>query len=92
MLSKVYGSNQSFQGQIRRFKRLDGLGRERTREKGVTNERSLSQENLVAAFESELGARVYGAKLGAKIRGAEVPATLAPPRLLRYPRPRTSAP
>jgi len=32
LLAKMYGSNPSIQGQIRRFKRLDGVGRGRNRE------------------------------------------------------------
>ena len=44
LLAKMYGSNPSIQGQIRRFKRLGGLGRERNREGGGRNESSLGKE------------------------------------------------
>ena len=90
MLAKMYGSNPSIQGQIRRFKRLDGLGRGRTREVGGRNESSLSKGNLAVGFESMLGARVRGsevgatdlvADLGAMFSSAEVPATSTPPRM-----------
>ena len=75
MLAKMYGSNPSIQGQIRRFKRLGGLGRERNREGGERNESSLGKENLAVGFECMLGAIIHGAEVSAKICGAEVPAT-----------------
>ena len=75
MLAKMYGSNPSIQGQIRRFKRLGGLGRERTREGGGRNESSLGKGNLVVGFESMLGARIHGFEFGAEIHGSEVRAT-----------------
>ena len=74
LLSKIYGSNPTFQGQIARFKRLDGLGRAKTREQGGRNERSLGQGNLGVGFESEVGAEIHG---------SDLPATSAPPWLPR---------
>ena len=75
MLVKMYGLNPSIQGQIYRFKRLGGLGRGRTREKGGRNESSLGKRNLAVGFESMLGARIHGSELGAEIHGSEVGAT-----------------
>jgi len=75
LLAKMYGSNPSIQGQIHRFKRLDGLGRGRTREGGGRNESSIGKENLAVGFESMLGARIHGSELGAEIHGSEVGAT-----------------
>ena len=72
MLVKMYGSNPSIQGQIRRFKRLGELGRGRNREGGGRNESSLGQGNLAVDFESMLGARIHGSEVGAKICGAEL--------------------
>ena len=72
MLAKMYGSNPSIQGQIRRFKRLGGLGRGRTREEGGRNESSLGTENLAMGFESMLDARIHGSELGAKIYGVDL--------------------
>ena len=72
LLAKMYGSNPSIQGQIRRFKRLGGLGRGRTREGGGRNESSLGKGNLTVDFESMLGARIHGSEVGAKICGAEL--------------------
>ena len=101
MPAKMYGSNPSIQGQIRRFKRLDGLGRGRNREGGGRNESSLSKKNLAVGFESMLGARIHGSDVGAKIcgadlgamySGAEVPATSTPPRMPCCARPGTSEP
>jgi hypothetical protein len=86
LLSKIYGSNPTFQCQIARFKRLGGLGRAKIREQGGRNERSLSQGNLGVGFESELGtmdlgskvgAETHGSYLGARVRGADLPATSA---------------
>ena len=65
MLAKMYGSNPSIQGQIRRFKRLGGLGRGRNREGGGRNESSLGKGNLAVGFECMLGVRIHGAELGA---------------------------
>jgi len=99
LLAKINGSNLSFQGQIRRFKRLNELGRVKTRERGGTNESSLGQGNLAMIFESMLGAKIHGSEVGAKLHGSElgvkicgseVPATSAPPRLPCYARPGTS--
>ena len=89
MLAKMYVSNPSIQGQIRRFKRLGGLGRGRNREGGGRNESSLGKENLAVGLESMLGVRIHGAKVGAKICGAEVPATSTPPRMPCCARPGT---
>ena len=83
MLAKMYGSNPSIQGQIRRFKRLDGLGRGRTREVGGRNESSIGKGNLAVGLESMLGA-MYS--------GAEVPATSKPPRMPCCARPGTLEP
>ena len=97
----MYGSNSSIQGQIRRFKRLDGLGRGRNREGGGRNESSLGKGNLVVGFECMLGARIHGSVVGAKIcgteigamySGAEVPATSTPPRMPCCAQPGTSEP
>ena len=88
-LAKMYGSNLSTQCQIRRFKRLGGLGRERTREGGGRNESILGKGNLAVGFESMLGPRIHGselgatdlgAELGARICGSEEPATSTPSR------------
>ena len=76
MLVKMYGSNSSIQGQIHRFKRLDGLGRGRNREGGGRNESSLGKGNLAAGFESILGARIHGSEVGAKICGADLSAKI----------------
>ena len=78
MLSKIYGSNPTFQGQIARFKRLDGLGRAKTREQGGRNERSIGQGNLGVGFESEVGVKICGSEVGAMSRGADLPTTSAP--------------
>ena len=75
LLAKMYGSNLSIQGQIRRFKRLGGLGRGRTREVGGRNESNLGKGNLAVGFESMLGAKICGSELGAMYSGAEVPNT-----------------
>ena len=75
LLAKIYGSNLSFQGQIHRFKKLDGLGRARTREGGGRNKSSLSKGNLAVGFEFMLDARIHGSELGAEIHGSEVKAT-----------------
>ena len=77
MLLKIYKSDQSFQDANSRFKRLDELGRGRTRKGRGTNETSLGQGKTAVGFESRLGAVMYGAELGATnlgvmIRGAEV--------------------
>ena len=72
MLTKMYGSNPSIQGQFRRFKRLGGLGRVRNREGGGRNKSSLGKGNLAVGFECMLGARIHGAELGAKICGADL--------------------
>ena len=53
--AKMYGSNPSIEGQIRRFKRLGELGRGRTREGGGRNESILGKGNLAVGFESMLG-------------------------------------
>ena len=101
LLAKMYGSNPSIQGQIRRFKRLGGLGRGRTREEGGRNESSLGKGNLTVGFESMLGAKIHGFEVGAKICGAnlramyygtEVPATSTPPRMPCCAQPGTSEP
>jgi len=84
LLAKMYGSNPSIQGQIHRFKRLGGLGRGRTRERGGRNESSLGKGNLAMGFESMLG--------GARIHGSEVPATSTPPRMACCAWPGTSEP
>ena len=90
MLVKMYGSNLSIQGQIRRFKRLGGLGRGRNQERGGRNESSLGKGNLAVGFECMLGAIIHGAEVSAKIcgaelgamySGAEVPATSTSPRI-----------
>ena len=75
LLVKMYGSNPSIQCQIRRFKRLGGLGRGRNQEGGGRNESSLSKGNLAVGFESMLGARIHGSELRAKIHGSKVGAT-----------------
>ena len=85
LLAKMYGSNPSIQGQIRRFKRLGGLGRGRNREGGGRNESSVGKGNLASGLESMLSARTHGAEVDAKIyggaelgamfSGAEVPVT-----------------
>ena len=92
MLAKMYGSNLSIQGQIRRFKRLGGLGRGRNREGGGRNESNLGKRNLAVGFECMLGTRIHGSEVGAKICGAEVPATSMPPRMPCRARPGTSEP
>jgi len=71
----MYGSNPRIQGQIRRFKRLGGLGRGRTREGGGRNESILGKGNLAVGFESMLGPRIHGSELGAEIHGSEPGAT-----------------
>ena len=76
LLSKIYGSNPTFQGQIARFKRLDGLGRGKTREQGGRNERSLGQRNLDVGFESELSAMDLGSEVSAETHGSEVGAKI----------------
>ena len=68
----MYGSNPNIQGQIRRFKRLGGLGRGRNREGGGKNGSSLGKENLAVGFECMLGAIMHGAEVSAKICGAEL--------------------
>ena len=72
LLAKMYGSNLSIQGQIRRFKRLGGLRRRRNREGGGRNESSVGKGNLASGFECMLGARTHGARVSAKICGAEL--------------------
>ena len=67
LLAKMYGSNPSIQGQIRRFKRLGGLGRGRNREGGGRNESSLGKRNLAVGLESMLGARIHGSEVGAEL-------------------------
>ena len=72
LLVKMYGSNSSIQGQIRRFKRLDGLGRGRNREGGGRNESSVGKgRSLASGYKSMLGAMDLGTEIGAKICGAE---------------------
>ena len=83
MLSKIYRSNQGFQGPICRFVRLGEVGREKTREGGERRGRTLGQEGwaevkcwkLGASYSStELGAKIYGAELGARVTSAELTA------------------
>ena len=101
MLAKMYGSNPSIQGQIRRFKRLGGLRRGRNREGGGRNDSSLGKGNLATRIEIMLGARIHGSEVGDKIccaelsamySGVEVPAMSTPPRMPYCARPGTSEP
>ena len=96
LLAKMYGSNPSIQCQIRRFKRLGGLGRGRNQEGGGRNESGLGKENLAVGFESMLGARIHGSEVDAKIYGAELSAEVlamsTPPRMPCCAQPDTSEP
>jgi len=46
LLSKIYGSNTTFQGQIARFKRLGGLGREKPKNKEEEMKGASARETL----------------------------------------------
>ena len=81
LLAKMYGSNPSIQGQIHRFKRLDGLGRGRNRDGEEEMRAALARETWLRVLNpcsapeyigAEIGAKICGAELGAKICGAEL--------------------
>ena len=92
MLSKIYGSNQGFQGPICRFVKW---GEKKKPERGEKEEEERSGRKVglelngrelgTSHSSAELGAKIYGVELGASYSGAELPA-------MSSTEPRTSAP
>jgi hypothetical protein len=76
LLSKIYGSNPSFQGRICGLEK-DGRVGERDRETEREQREGIQPQagNWPWPFESDLGAIGCGAELSAKTCGTEVPTT-----------------
>ena len=84
LLSKIYGSNTTFQGQIARFKRLGGLGREKPKNKEEEMKGASARETLTWVLNPSSAPRPMASRSAPRfVAPTSAPGSVAPTYLPR---------